>query len=94
MPEATSIDLRGKVPDAGRVHFLRAEWKVPQSRFVILRYSMGDTEPSFGLRLDLDKVAILDDVGDEATSNAVKAAARRIWEIVIQHRKERRQIYA
>jgi len=38
MPDIKSVDLRGKIPDAGAVHFLRAEWKVPQSRFVIVRF--------------------------------------------------------
>lgn len=55
MSEIVSVDLRGKIPDAGKVHFLRAEWKVPQSRFVILRFSLGNKEQPLGLRLDLDK---------------------------------------
>jgi hypothetical protein len=93
MPKVKSVDLRGRVPDAGAVQFLRAEWQVPQSRFVILRYSMGDKEPSFGLRLDLDKVAILDDVGDAATDAAVKERAKQIWDIVIMYRQERRETY-
>jgi hypothetical protein len=96
MPEINSIDLRGKVADAGRVHFLRAEWQVPHSRFVILRYSVDNKEPEprFGLRLDLDKVAILDDIGDPATDVAVKDRAKQIWDIVIMYRRERRQVYA
>jgi hypothetical protein len=40
MPDIKSVDLRGKIPDAGAVHFLRAEWKVPQSRFVIVRFAL------------------------------------------------------
>jgi hypothetical protein len=94
MPEINSVDLHGKVADAGRVHFLRAEWQVPHSRFVILRYSVDDEVPRFGLRLDLDKVAILDDIGDEATDRAVKDRAKQIWDIVIRYRQERRQVYA
>jgi hypothetical protein len=92
MPEIESVDLRGKILDAGPVHFLRAEWKVPQSRFVILRYALDNQEQPLGLRLDLDKRAILDDVRDEETSAAVKARAQQIWEIVIDFRRERRQI--
>jgi hypothetical protein len=94
MPETTSIDLRGKVADAGRVRFLRAEWQVPNSRFVILRYSVDDEEPRFGLRLDLDKVAILDDIGEPATDAFVKERAQQIWDIVISYRRERREVYA
>jgi hypothetical protein len=54
MPEIESVDLRGKIPDAGPVHFLRAEWKVPRSRFVILRFALDDREQDLGLRLGLD----------------------------------------
>jgi hypothetical protein len=40
MSDIKSVDLRGKIPDAGAVHFLGAEWKVPQSRFVIVRFAL------------------------------------------------------
>jgi hypothetical protein len=93
MPEIKSVDLRGKVPDAGSVHFLRAEWKVPQSRFVIVRFSLNDKEQPLGLRLDLDKRAILDDVQDEETSAAVRARASQIWAEVIKHRQEQHETY-
>jgi hypothetical protein len=93
MPEIKSIDLRGKVPDAGAVHFLRAEWKVPQSRFVIVRFALDDKEQPLGVRLDLDKRAILDDVKDEGTSAAVQARAEQIWEIVISYRQQQRETY-
>ena len=93
MPEIKSIDLRGQMPDAGAVHFLRAECKVPQSRFVIVRFALDNKEQLLGLRLDLDKRAILDDVKDEETSAAVKARAEQIWNIVISYRQERRETY-
>jgi hypothetical protein len=94
MPEIETVDLRGKIPDAGRVHFLWAEWKVPRARFVILRFAIDDKVQDLGLRLDLDKRAILDDVLDAETSAAAKARAQQIWELVISHRKERRAVYA
>jgi hypothetical protein len=93
MPDIKSVDLRGKIPDAGAVHFLRAEWKVPQSRLVIVRFALDNKEQLLGLRLDLDKRAILDDVKDEETSAAVKARAEQIWNIVISYRQERRETY-
>jgi hypothetical protein len=89
MPE---VDLR-EVPNAGAVHFLKAEWQVPRSRFVILRYSMHGNERPLGLRLDLDKVAILDDVGEETTDAAIKSRAKQIWEIVINYRRDMRDVY-
>jgi hypothetical protein len=92
MPEVESVDLR-EVPNAGAVHFLRAEWKVPKSRFVILRIALDDKEQPLGLRLDLDKRAILDDVRDEETSAAVKARAQQIWNIVINYRRAQHETY-
>jgi hypothetical protein len=86
MAEPNSVDLRGKIPDIGTVRFLRAEWKNPQSRFVLIRYAVNDKEETYGLRLDLDKKAILDDVGDAATATAVKARAPEIWKIVVDVR--------
>jgi len=97
MAEIQSVDLRGKIPDVGPVHFLRAEWQVPQSRFVILRYAVGDyQERPMGLRLDLDKRAILDDIEDQdqIISVAVKERAGQIWDLVIKYRRERQETYA
>jgi len=90
MAEPNSVDLHGKISDIGAVHFLRAEWKNPQSRFVLIRYAVHEKEEPYGLRLDLDKKAILDDVGDAATATAVKARAQDIWEIVVNMRSPRR----
>jgi hypothetical protein len=81
-----SIDLRGKVRDAGQVSFIRAEWKNPESRFMIIRYSMDGAEARYGLRLDLDKAAFLDDVDDPATNNEVQARAGEIWRFVVARR--------
>jgi hypothetical protein len=86
MDDIKLVDLEAKVTDIGAIHFLRAEWKDPKSRFVLIRYSIGGKEEPFGLRLDLDKKAILDDVGDDDTSRAVKARARDIWNVVVAAR--------
>ena len=61
-----------------------------QSRFVLIRYAVHEKEEPYGLRLDLDKKAILDDVGDAATATAVKARAQDIWKIVVDMRSPRR----
>ena len=74
------------VSDVGVVRFLRAEWKNPQSRFVLIRYAVSDKEEIYGLLLDLDKKAILDDAGDADTATAVKARAEDIWRIVVNGR--------
>jgi hypothetical protein len=93
MPETQRVNLEGKVPDAGAVHFLWAEWQVPRARFVVLRYSLGSKQLAKGLRMDLDKMAILDDVGDAATDLAVKGMAQQIWNIVIDWRREHHETY-
>ena len=89
MAEPNSVDLHGKISDIGAVHFLRAEWQNPQSRFVLIRYAVDAKEERYGLRLDLDKKAILDDVGDAATARAVKECAQDIWKIVVDLRFRR-----
>jgi len=97
MAEVSSVDLRGKVPSVGPIHFLRAEWQVPRSRFVIVRYGVNDHEERpYGIRLDLDKRAILDDIEglDAGMNSGVKARAENIWQLVITFRQERREIYA
>jgi hypothetical protein len=86
MADIKLVDLEAKVTDIGPIHFLRAEWKNPKSRFVLIRYSISGKEEPFGLRLDLDKKAILDDVGDDSTNRAVKACARDIWNVVVAAR--------
>jgi hypothetical protein len=90
MADIKTVDLRGKVPDIGPIHFLRAEWKDPNSRFVLVRYSKkGGEEPEpLALRLDLDKRAILDDaVDDPIVNKAVRAHAADIGSIVIEERR-------
>jgi hypothetical protein len=60
---------------------------------VVLRFSVDNKEAPKGLRMDLNKAAILDDVGDEVTDHAVKERAKQIWEIVIDWRRENRETY-
>lgn len=91
MTEIERVDLH-KIPDAGMIRFLWAEWKQPRSPFVVIRYSLDgskDPEP-LGLRLDLDKRAILDDVGDPKTSELVRAAAQAVWDVVMEYRERNR----
>ena len=90
MTQVKSVDLQGRIPDTGGVHFLRAEWKAHNPRFVLIRYAMGKEKEAqrYGLRLDLDKRVILDDVGDADTTAQVKARARDIWAIVAMRARQ------
>ena len=62
MPEIKSIDISEKLPPVGSVRFLRAEWKTPGARFVLVWYAINGREQPLALRLDLDKQVFLDDL--------------------------------
>ncbi len=79
-----TVNLRGRIPDAGTIRFLRAEWIEPNPHFVLIRFAMGSKEQEYGLRLDLDKRAILDEIGDAETNQLVKERARDIWGLVAE----------
>jgi hypothetical protein len=80
------VNLKGKVPDADGVAFLRAEWWDPSSRFVLVRYSYKDHEEELGLRLDLDKVVFLDHMPDPKLDAEVQKRVHSIWKIVAHER--------
>lgn len=88
MKKPISIELPG-VPDLGAIHFLKAEWKNPEARAVLLRYSVHGQKKEFGLRLDLDKMAILDPLDDadsDLNPQAVRDCIEVIWQIVAKAR--------
>ena len=89
--ETRSVNLDGKAPAFGPVHFVRAEWRghYPAPHLVVLRYSIdGKSEAPLGIRLDLDKQAILDeiDIGggvDPDVNRAIRAGAADISDAVV-----------
>ena len=85
MIEVESAQLKDSVGRIGLAQFVSAEWWPESPRFVLLRYRLqgqGRLEEK-GLRLDLDKKAIIDDVPDRETDQLVKQRARSIWEAVV-----------
>jgi hypothetical protein len=82
MPATKSIALEGKLADIGALHFLRAEWQLERSRFVLIRYALDGREHPLGLRLDLDKRVLLDSVDDPEVDKSVQALTQTIWRIV------------
>ena len=82
MTEVMSANLEGEIENVGDLRFLRAEWWTPGSRFVVLRYALGHDEEPLGLRLDLDKEAILDSTGDARLDTGVRAKAPAISSLV------------
>ncbi len=82
MVDVRTADLRGKLSDIGRVRFLRAEWWKEAPRFVLLRFAIGDEEQDLGLRLDIDKKAILDRLEDDELDRMISDRAAEIWQVV------------
>jgi len=84
-----SVDLREKLPPIGPVSLLRAEWKVPSARFVLVWYAIREEEQALALRLDLDKQAFLDDlaIDDMNANRAVKAHAPDVVKVVAAKRQ-------
>ena len=87
MRKVMKVDLSG-VKDLGSIHFLRAEWWRGESRAVVLRYAIEGHERKMGLRLDMDKKAILDSLVDAGPvpDTTVRKRIDQIWEIVAKHR--------
>jgi hypothetical protein len=75
-----SIDLRGKIAAVGDITFLRAEWWNDEPRFVVIRYAVDGRERLNGLRMDLDKGAILDEL-DRGTLD--QTVTNDIWRTVV-----------
>lgn len=84
MTDIMSINLEGRIEDIGDLRFLRAEWWTPGSKFVAIRYALGQDEEPLGLRLDLDKGAILDSVGDAAIDDKVRDRVAAITSLLAE----------
>jgi len=91
MRKVNTVDLTG-VKNLGSIHFLRAEWWREESRAVVLRYQVEGRERKMGLRLDMDKKAILDPLTDAGavSPESVQKRIDQIWEIVAKHRADDR----
>jgi hypothetical protein len=88
-PAIRQIDLKVyKVPDAGNISFLRAEWWDDSSRFVVVRYAVkGEEVKTRGFRLDLDKKVFLDHISDDPKlDKEVQNRVDPIWHIVVKER--------
>ncbi len=87
MVEVIATDLRGKMEAFGPLAIVRAEWWKESPKFVLLRYEISGKEAAMGVRLDLDKKAILDDVGENKDlSSALRERASEIWSVVVREK--------
>jgi hypothetical protein len=87
MAEIKEVDLRGKLYDVGPLQFLRAQWWESAPRMVLLRYTVGKNEEPLGLRLDLDKKAILDSVPNVFVDQAIRLKVGDIWRVVVDQQR-------
>jgi len=84
MVRVVSIPLNAEQLTFDRLQFVRAEWWKESPRIALLRYRVEGRESAEGLRLDLDKRAILDDVADHELDSLVKNDSGRIWDAVVE----------
>jgi hypothetical protein len=82
MPDTVKVDLTSRFrPSFGR---LIAEWWNEDSKCVVVRGSTMKDREDFALRLDLDKRAFLDRVGNDETDELLRTKApeisRHVWE--------------
>jgi hypothetical protein len=87
MVEVVSADLTGKLPHIGQLEFVRVEWWQESPHFALLRYALNGREAPHGLRLDLDKRAILDSVSNSFLDDAIRQHAHKIWKVVVQEQE-------
>jgi hypothetical protein len=80
--------LNGKIKNIGPLNFVCVEWWGENTRFVLLRYSINDEINKLGLRLDLDKKVILDDLDDPELNRAVRGHMSDIWAAAVAARAE------
>jgi hypothetical protein len=82
VPAINAVPLEGRIEDIGSLHFLRAEQQAEASRFVLIRYALDGQEQPLGIRLDLDKKALLDSVGDPELDKHIQAVVPTLWSII------------
>jgi hypothetical protein len=86
MVQVAFADLVGKLDDIGPLQFLRVEWWDESSKFAVIKYSINDREEGLGLRIDLDKKAILDKVQNTYIDQRIQASREKIWQAVVEAR--------
>ena len=86
MVTVAQADLQGKLDDIGPLHFVRVEWWKEAPRFALLRIAIEGKFQGLGLRLDLDKSAIIDRTGNESLDEQIQKQAPAISVVVAKER--------
>ena len=74
-------DIRNLLPSYGPLQFIRVEWR--SRTFALLRYEFNGVEAPLGLRMDLDKKAIMDSP-DEGHVQFDEFDRYAIWDVVVE----------
>jgi hypothetical protein len=82
--EILSASLRGKIEPIDSVSFVRAEWAREAPQFVLLKYEIEDKEQEFGVRMDLDKRILMEDLDDPALNYKMRERSNAIWSVVVE----------
>lgn len=85
MPAIRTVPLKGLIPAGGPIEFLRAEMARRSGRsasFALVRYAREGIEQPLGIRIDLDKGALLDQFDDPRENGVLVRAAPRILDLV------------
>ncbi|HJS84224.1 MAG TPA: hypothetical protein VJ779_02055 [Acetobacteraceae bacterium] len=90
MVNVNDASLEGRLEWIGPVRFIRAQWWDEAPRFALLRFAFEHgEEQQLGLRMDLDKKAILDSIGDQNLDAAIQQQAEQIWRAVVEARDQK-----
>jgi hypothetical protein len=81
--EISSVNLRGKIERIGPIQFVSAEWTEHAPQFVLLRYELSGRAQKFGVRLDLDKRMVMEDLEDPELNKDIRKLSGSIWEVVV-----------
>lgn len=86
MSEITTVPLDG-LRSAKGIEFVKAQWWDISSRFVIVfvRTAEAGEKP---LRMDMNKRAILDYIGDEYLDGCIRAKSIEIWSVIASAMRE------
>nr|WP_294528033.1 hypothetical protein [uncultured Rhodopila sp.] len=79
----SSVDLRGRLDHIGPIEFVRAEWSDKASRFVLLKYEIDGKPRDRGVRMDLDKRILMEDLESPELNFEVCVSSPVIWAAVV-----------
>jgi hypothetical protein len=79
-----SAEFGGKLKKFGKIRFVMLEWWPESPKFALLKYEIAGKMQEKGVRIDLDKRAILDDIPhDDTATEEVKKSAEEIWSAAV-----------